>query len=107
MNNPTVKVGAKNYGLSPLTISEFKRATALAAKFQQLDQAAREQAASEFTETLLGLLLGSLKRNDPSITLTEIENNWTHAEFAAAWSQLMELSTAPPISAPAIPRAIN
>lgn len=92
MNN-AVKVGEKEYALSPLTIGESRRSREMAVKFRQADPAAQAALAEEFNALVFQLVLASMRRVDPSITAEQIENSWTNLDLMEAWQKLAALST--------------
>lgn len=98
MNN-TIKVGEKTYALSPLRIAEQRRALALAQKFTSAQESAKPALVNEINNVFLELILTSIKRADPSVTIgvEDLESAWGYFDLGATWKQLMEISSVSPI----------
>jgi hypothetical protein len=76
----TVTIGGKEYTLTPLTIAEYKKSRDLGTGFKQLLREGKvtEQAADEFLNAMVAIVLASIQRSDPSVTLESLEGAITY-----------------------------
>jgi len=90
----TVMIGEKHYTLTPMTVDEHVRTKLLGVGFTELQRRgqASEEIRQNFEAAVLQIILASLKRADPDVTLEQLEEGLSHADTLKLLVKLCEIS---------------